>query len=127
MSKTPSITIGRRVLETEAEALGRLAAGLDDTFANAVEMLFAAQGFAPFQTAFGLRDALAGRAITLSDGRSVRVLTPKLSRTPWPRSPLDPMLPGKTAVITRASSTPSLAGACMLRGGDSRGTYKTLS
>lgn len=44
MSKTPSITIGRRVLETEAEALGRLAAGLDDTFANAVEMLFAAQG-----------------------------------------------------------------------------------
>lgn len=33
-------------------------------------MLFAAQGFAPFQTAFGLRDALAGRAITLSDGRS---------------------------------------------------------
>ena len=44
MSKIPSIAIGRRVLETEAEALGRLAAGLDDTFADAVEMLFAAQG-----------------------------------------------------------------------------------
>src|SRR4051794_5824086 len=39
-----TIGIGRRVLETEAEALGRLAAGLDAPFAEAVEALFAAKG-----------------------------------------------------------------------------------
>lgn len=44
MTKASSIAIGRRVLETEAEALGRLAASLDDSFADAVEMLFAAKG-----------------------------------------------------------------------------------
>jgi arabinose-5-phosphate isomerase len=44
MTKAPSIAIGRRVLETEAAALGRLAADLDDAFADAVEMLFAAKG-----------------------------------------------------------------------------------
>ena len=39
-----TIGVGRRVLETEAEALGRLAADLDATFADAVEALFAAKG-----------------------------------------------------------------------------------
>jgi arabinose-5-phosphate isomerase len=39
-----TIGVGRRVLETEAEALGRLAAGLDGAFADAVEALCAAKG-----------------------------------------------------------------------------------
>jgi len=39
-----TIGVGRRVLETEAEALGRLAAGLDGAFAEAVEALFDAKG-----------------------------------------------------------------------------------
>lgn len=38
------VAVGRRVLETEAEALSRLAAELDGAFAQAVEMLFAAEG-----------------------------------------------------------------------------------
>ena len=38
-----AIAVGRRVLETEADALSRLAAGLDGAFADAVEALFAAQ------------------------------------------------------------------------------------
>ncbi len=38
-----TIAVGRRVLETEADALNRLAAGLDGAFADAVEALFAAQ------------------------------------------------------------------------------------
>ena len=44
MSRDDTIAVGRRVLETEAEALGRLAAGLDGAFADAVEALFAAKG-----------------------------------------------------------------------------------
>ena len=44
MSNQNTISVGRRVLETEAEALGRLAADLDGTFADAVETLFAAKG-----------------------------------------------------------------------------------
>ncbi|WP_293899960.1 KpsF/GutQ family sugar-phosphate isomerase [Phenylobacterium sp.] len=44
MSADNTIAIGRRVLETEAEALTRLAAGLDGAFADAVEALFAAKG-----------------------------------------------------------------------------------
>jgi len=44
MSAEDTIAVGRRVLETEAEALSRLAAGLDGAFAQAVETLFAAQG-----------------------------------------------------------------------------------
>ncbi len=43
-SREDTIAVGRRVLETEAEALGRLAAGLDGAFAEAVETLFAAGG-----------------------------------------------------------------------------------
>jgi len=39
-----TIAVGRRVLETEAEALTRLASGLDGAFAQAVELLFAAKG-----------------------------------------------------------------------------------
>jgi arabinose-5-phosphate isomerase len=44
MTADDTIGVGRRVLETEAEALGRLAAGLDGAFAEAVEALFAAKG-----------------------------------------------------------------------------------
>jgi len=39
-----TIGVGRRVLETEAEALGRMAAELDAPFAEAVEALFTAKG-----------------------------------------------------------------------------------
>src|SRR6185437_8060255 len=38
-----AIAVGRRVLAAEAEALGQLSERLDDTFARAVETLFAAQ------------------------------------------------------------------------------------
>jgi arabinose-5-phosphate isomerase len=38
------IAVGRRVLTTEAQALGQMAKALDDSFARAVETLFAAQG-----------------------------------------------------------------------------------
>jgi arabinose-5-phosphate isomerase len=38
------IAVGRRVLTTEAQALGQMAKALDDTFARAVETLFAAKG-----------------------------------------------------------------------------------
>ncbi len=44
MTKFDAITVGRRVLSAEAEALGQLAAELDDTFTTAVELLFAAKG-----------------------------------------------------------------------------------
>ena len=44
MTANDTIAVGRRVLETEAEALSRLAAGLDGAFADAVEALFAAKG-----------------------------------------------------------------------------------
>ena len=44
MTVFDAITVGRRVLAAEAEALGQLAAGLDDTFTAAVETLFAAKG-----------------------------------------------------------------------------------
>jgi arabinose-5-phosphate isomerase len=44
MTAKDTIAVGRRVLETEAEALTRLAAGLDGGFAEAVEALFAARG-----------------------------------------------------------------------------------
>ncbi len=44
MTVFDAITVGRRVLAAEAEALGELAAGLDDTFTAAVETLFAAKG-----------------------------------------------------------------------------------
>ena len=44
MTEKDTIAVGRRVLETEAEALRRLAAELDATFAAAVEALFAAKG-----------------------------------------------------------------------------------
>ncbi len=44
MSTSDPIAVGRRVLETEAEALARLAAGLDGAFAEAVDALFAAKG-----------------------------------------------------------------------------------
>ncbi len=44
MTAEHTIAVGRRVLETEADALTRLAAGLDDIFAQAVEALFTAQG-----------------------------------------------------------------------------------
>ena len=43
-SREDTIGVGRRVLEAEAEALGRLAAGLDGAFAEAVEALFVAKG-----------------------------------------------------------------------------------
>ncbi|MDZ4370899.1 MAG: KpsF/GutQ family sugar-phosphate isomerase [Phenylobacterium sp.] len=43
MTLKDTIAVGRRVLETEAEALRRMAAELDEPFARAVEMLFAAQ------------------------------------------------------------------------------------
>ena len=39
MTDKDTIAVGRRVLETEAEALGRLAAELDGAFAAAVEAL----------------------------------------------------------------------------------------
>jgi arabinose-5-phosphate isomerase len=44
MTAQDTLAVGRRVLETEAEALARLAAGLDDAFAAAVEALFNAKG-----------------------------------------------------------------------------------
>ena len=44
MSASDPIAVGRRVLETEAEALGLLAASLDGAFAEAVEALFTAKG-----------------------------------------------------------------------------------
>ncbi|MBI1197852.1 MAG: KpsF/GutQ family sugar-phosphate isomerase [Phenylobacterium sp.] len=44
MTSKDTIAVGRRVLETEAEALARMAAGLDGPFAEAVEALFAAKG-----------------------------------------------------------------------------------
>jgi arabinose-5-phosphate isomerase len=44
MSAEETIAVGRRVLETEAEALKRLAADLAAPFAEAVEMLFGATG-----------------------------------------------------------------------------------
>ena len=44
MTAEHTIAVGRRVLETEADALTRLAAGLDDIFAQAVEALFTAKG-----------------------------------------------------------------------------------
>lgn len=44
MTPSDSIAVGRRVLETEADALSRLAADLGDAFADAVEVLFAARG-----------------------------------------------------------------------------------
>ena len=44
MSTSDPIAVGRRVLETEAEALALLAASLDEAFAEAVDTLFAAKG-----------------------------------------------------------------------------------
>jgi arabinose-5-phosphate isomerase len=44
MTDRDTISVGRRVLETEAAALARLAAGLDGAFAQAVDVLFAATG-----------------------------------------------------------------------------------
>ena len=44
MTAKHTIVVGRRVLEIEAEALTRLAAGLDQVFADAVEALFTAKG-----------------------------------------------------------------------------------
>lgn len=44
MTLKDTIAVGRRVLETEAEALGRMAAELDAPFAQAVETLFTARG-----------------------------------------------------------------------------------
>jgi len=44
MTLKDTIAVGRRVLETEAEALGRMAAELGEPFAQAVEALFSAKG-----------------------------------------------------------------------------------
>lgn len=44
MTLKDTIAVGRRVLETEAEALSRLARELGEPFAQAVEMLFQAKG-----------------------------------------------------------------------------------
>ena len=44
MNVSDPIAVGRRVLETEAEALGLLAASLDGAFVEAVEALFTAKG-----------------------------------------------------------------------------------
>ncbi|HKP80336.1 MAG TPA: KpsF/GutQ family sugar-phosphate isomerase [Phenylobacterium sp.] len=44
MTLKDTIAVGRRVLETEAEALGRMAGELGETFAQAVEALFTARG-----------------------------------------------------------------------------------
>jgi arabinose-5-phosphate isomerase len=44
MSGVDPLAVGRRVLRTEAEALGRLAETLDASFVTAVELLFAAKG-----------------------------------------------------------------------------------
>ncbi|RYF88518.1 MAG: KpsF/GutQ family sugar-phosphate isomerase, partial [Caulobacteraceae bacterium] len=41
---TDAVSVGRRVIQAEAEALGLLAEGLDAAFSQAVEALFAAQG-----------------------------------------------------------------------------------
>jgi len=44
MTKQDTLAVGRRVLETEAEAIVQMAAALDGAFADVVEMLFAAKG-----------------------------------------------------------------------------------
>ena len=44
MTDFDAIAVGRRVLSVEAEALQIMAGALDDTFAQAVELLFAAKG-----------------------------------------------------------------------------------
>lgn len=44
MSAADPLAVGRRVLRTEAEALARLADGLDRSFVAAVDLLFAASG-----------------------------------------------------------------------------------
>lgn len=44
MGKTDAISTGRQVLRTEAEALAMLADGLDQSFADAVDTMFAASG-----------------------------------------------------------------------------------
>ena len=44
MTGDDTIAVGRRVLETEAAALSRLAAELGETFVQGVEMLFRAKG-----------------------------------------------------------------------------------
>ncbi len=44
MTTEDTIAVGRRVLETEAQALARLAEGLDAAFAEAVDVLLAAKG-----------------------------------------------------------------------------------
>ena len=44
MSDFNAISVGRRVLTAEAEALGQLAAELDEAFTQAVETLFDAKG-----------------------------------------------------------------------------------
>ncbi|WP_397416183.1 SIS domain-containing protein, partial [Phenylobacterium sp.] len=44
MSGADPLAVGRRVLRTEAEALARLADGLDRSFVSAVDLLFAASG-----------------------------------------------------------------------------------
>lgn len=44
MTLKDTIAVGRRVLETEAEALARMAADLGEPFAQAVEALFSARG-----------------------------------------------------------------------------------
>lgn len=44
MSTSDPIAVGRRVLQSEAEALGLLAASLDGAFKDAVEALFSARG-----------------------------------------------------------------------------------
>jgi len=44
LSDFDAIAVGRRVLSVEAEALQVMAGGLDETFAKAVEILFAAKG-----------------------------------------------------------------------------------
>jgi len=44
MTLKDTIAVGRRVLETEAEALGRMAAELGQPFAEAVEAMFTARG-----------------------------------------------------------------------------------
>ncbi len=44
MTLKDTIAVGRRVIETEADALGRMAAELDAPFAEAVEILFTAKG-----------------------------------------------------------------------------------
>jgi arabinose-5-phosphate isomerase len=62
MSRFDAIAVGRRVLKTEGEALGQLAAALDASFATAVESLFAAQ-----------RDGKGGRIVCTGIGKSGHV------------------------------------------------------